>query len=99
MDTDLLIANRLNERLSVVRSLLDINTGVQNQRLVAYPVMIYRWDTLPNAAQNSADAENVRKKDTRKKTARQSSPNAAIAPSIIYQARRTARNNRLNIKT
>ena len=53
MDTDLLIANRLNERLSVVRSLLDINTGVQNQRLVAYPVMIYRWDTLPNAAQNS----------------------------------------------
>ena len=43
MDTDLLIANRLNERLSVERSLHDINTGVQNQRLVAYPVMIYRW--------------------------------------------------------
>ena len=41
MDTDLLIANRLNERPSVERSLHDINTGVQNQRLVAYPVMIY----------------------------------------------------------
>ena len=43
MDTDSLIANRLNERLSVERSLHDINTGVQNQRLVAYPVMKYRW--------------------------------------------------------
>ena len=43
MDTDLLIANRLNERLSVERSLHAINTGVQNQSLVAYPVMIYRW--------------------------------------------------------
>ena len=43
MDTDLLIANRLNERLSAERSLHDINTGVQNQKLVAYPVMIYRW--------------------------------------------------------
>ena len=46
MDTDLLIANRLNERLSVERSLRDINTGVQNQRLVAYPVMIYRCTQL-----------------------------------------------------
>jgi len=42
MYTDLLIENRLNERLSVERSLHDINTGVQNQRLVAYPVMIYQ---------------------------------------------------------
>ena len=44
MDTDL--PNRLNERLSVERSLHGINTGVQNQMLVAYPVMIYRWVRL-----------------------------------------------------
>jgi len=55
MDTDLLIANRLNERLSVERSLHDINTGVQNQRLVAYPVMIYRWELMSWSGRNLFD--------------------------------------------
>ena len=42
MDTDLLIASRLNERLSVERRLVAVNTGVQSHRLAAYPGMIYR---------------------------------------------------------
>ena len=58
MDTDLLIANRINERLSVERSLHDINTGIQNQRLVAYPVMLYRWYGCPTKIFNNVKFKN-----------------------------------------